>query len=73
MAKSDAFEKWCPVKITDPAKAPKAVALVNAYRHAWDAALEEAAKVARAEIGATRREIADAILALKSSAQKEKA
>ena len=31
------FEEWCPIKITDANKAPKAVALVAAYRTAWQA------------------------------------
>lgn len=32
------FEKWCTIKITDAAKAPKAAALVQAYWNAWQAA-----------------------------------
>lgn len=32
-----AFEEWCPIKILDPATAPKANALVNAYWTAWQA------------------------------------
>ena len=38
------FEEWCPVKITNEKKAPKAALIVRAYRVAWDAAIEEAAK-----------------------------
>ena len=33
----EAFEKWCPIKIIDAAKAPKAKALVEAYWTAWRA------------------------------------
>jgi hypothetical protein len=33
----EAFKKWCPIKIIDAAKAPKATALVQAYWTAWQA------------------------------------
>jgi len=38
------FKKWCPIKIIDAGKAPKAVALRRAYWTAWEAS----AKVNRA-------------------------
>lgn len=41
-----AFADWCPIEITDPAKAPKATALVKAYMHAWDAAWLESRRQA---------------------------
>ena len=38
-----AFKKWCGITITDANKAPKATALVKAYKHAWDAAWQAGA------------------------------
>ena len=31
------FNKWCPVKITDATKAPKASAVVSCWRNGWNA------------------------------------
>lgn len=38
MSARERFEEWCGLTITDPAKAPKATALKNAYWNAWNAA-----------------------------------
>ncbi len=35
------FDKWCPIKITNPAKAIRATELVASYWTAWQAAAVE--------------------------------
>jgi len=70
------FEKWCPIKILDANKAPRAAALVKAYWTAWQAAYaagqremrERAAQEAlKNTLDFAGEQIAEAIRALEES------